>query len=88
MRHERGTEVDKDWLRQLTSAYTPNVPIVTPARFSGRRDALERCRRLLDRPGATLLLFGDRGVGKTSFCNVLLHGKHHKSWQASGGDPE
>jgi hypothetical protein len=85
----RGVEREQNALYdRLKGAYTPDIPIVTPALFSGREDLLERARNLLGRPGATLVLFGDRGIGKTSFCNVLLYGKQFRSRQASAGKPE
>lgn len=73
---------------RIERAYTPDIPIRDPALFSGRAKLLERCRRLLPRLGVTLLLYGERGIGKTSFCNVLLHDKRSRSWQASSGNPQ
>jgi hypothetical protein len=56
----------------LGQIYTPTQPIRQPELFSGREELLNRCRRLFGTRGATLVLLGDRGVGKTSLCNVLL----------------
>jgi hypothetical protein len=63
--------------------YTPDVPIFDPALFSGRRDDVEQFRRLLATPGTTIAIFGERGVGKTSLCNVVLHGQRHLRKNAS-----
>ena len=49
----------------LGMVYTPDGPILDPSLLSGRDWLLSRCERLLGSRGATLVLYGERGVGKT-----------------------
>lgn len=60
--------------QQLAQIYTPGVPITDPALFSGRQRLLSDLRLELPVAGRNFVLYGERGVGKTSFYNVLLHG--------------
>jgi hypothetical protein len=59
--------------KQLAQIYTPSVPIRQPELFSGRTQLLADLRDQLAISGRVFILYGERGVGKTSFCNVLLH---------------
>lgn len=61
--------------KELAQIYTPGIPIIDPKLFSGRKNLLHDLAIQLDIPGKVLILYGDRGVGKTSFCNILLHGR-------------
>jgi hypothetical protein len=65
--------------------YTPDTPIFDPALFSGRARELNSGRRLLATRGATLVIYGPRGVGKTSLANVLLHDRVALRRNASKG---
>jgi Cdc6-like AAA superfamily ATPase len=56
---------------ELNDVYTRG-PITDPSRFSGREEQLELCRSRLSVPGMSFVIYGDRGLGKTSFANVLL----------------
>jgi Cdc6-like AAA superfamily ATPase len=56
---------------ELADVYE-NGPIQDPARFSGRADLLERCHAELAKPGMSFAIHGARGLGKSSFVNVLL----------------
>jgi hypothetical protein len=50
-------------------------PIRQPERFSGRVALLNVCRSELAKPGMSFAVHGARGLGKSSFVNVLLAGK-------------
>src|SRR4051812_16958702 len=69
---------------ELARIYTPAAPITEKALFSGRTELLEKCRSVMSESGATLIVYGDRGIGKTSLSNVLLHGKRSVTEIASG----
>jgi hypothetical protein len=56
-------------------AYTPSAPITDSSLFSGRSELLEQCRQQLGTPGMSFVIYGERGVGKTSFWSVLLSGR-------------
>ena len=59
---------------RLSRVYTPSTPITDPDLFAGRREVLDRAGLLVGKAGTTMLIHGERGVGKTSFVNVLLGG--------------
>ena len=56
---------------RLAKVFTPNRPIHLPALLSGRLDLLFRLQDDVLTPGKHVLLYGDRGVGKTSIARVL-----------------
>lgn len=66
----RELKVEKQLEDQLREVYTPGIPIRNPTLFSGRKAILEECRTHVG-TGATLVIFGESGVGKTSFQNIL-----------------
>ena len=61
--------------KQAASVYTPGVPITDPKYFSGRDNLLNDLTDQLDIQGKVIILYGDRGVGKTSFCNMLVRNR-------------
>jgi hypothetical protein len=60
---------------ELALVYTPSTPIAQPKLFSGRNALLADLHDELTTKGTHLVLFGERGVGKTSLWQVVLHGK-------------
>ena len=56
---------------RLAKVFTPNRPIDLPDLLSGRLNLLYRLQDDVLTPGKHVLLFGDRGVGKTSIARVL-----------------
>ena len=58
-------------LDRLAKVFTPNRPIRLPALLSGRLNLLYRLQDNILTPGKHVLLYGDRGVGKTSIARVL-----------------
>lgn len=52
-------------------AFTPSSPIQDRDLFSGRREQWQQLLGTLSQAGQHALLFGERGVGKTSLANVL-----------------
>ena len=55
---------------QLGSAFTPAAPIRDTTLFSGRSELLIRIADAVNQPGMHCILFGERGVGKTSLANI------------------
>ena len=58
-------------LVRLGSVFTPAAPIQNEDLFSGRNDLLVRIAHAVSQRGMHCILFGERGVGKTSLANIL-----------------
>lgn len=58
----------------LSNAFRPHAPIEDPNSFVGRQNELERVREALDSAGQHVVLYGERGCGKTSLANVATTG--------------
>jgi Cdc6-like AAA superfamily ATPase len=56
---------------RLNEAFTPNRPIDLPKFLSGRVDLLYQAIDAANTEGLHVVLFGDRGTGKTSIAKVL-----------------
>jgi Cdc6-like AAA superfamily ATPase len=55
----------------LNKVFTPRAPIQDRKIFSGRIDQLRSCLDLISEKGAHGILYGERGVGKTSIANIV-----------------
>ncbi len=55
----------------LGSAFTPSAPVSSLDLFSGRSDQLNRITDVVFQRGQHAVIYGERGVGKTSLANVL-----------------
>ena len=51
--------------------FTPTTPIDERALFAGRRRQLQKVTDVINQKGQHAVIFGERGVGKTSLSNVL-----------------
>lgn len=58
-------------LSKVEQAFTPAREIEVPELFSGREDVISQGLRALRSPGASLCIYGNRGVGKTSVAKQL-----------------
>ncbi|SFQ02119.1 AAA family ATPase [Hydrogenimonas thermophila] len=56
----------------VRSIFTPNRPINSVELFMGRKDIVKSVIEGLNTPGQHLLLYGDRGVGKSSLANITV----------------
>ncbi|MFV0922767.1 AAA family ATPase [Sphingomonas parapaucimobilis] len=61
----------KERLRLAADTFTPSRPVQAREIFKGRTDQLFDCLSISDRLGLHGILFGDRGVGKTSIANMV-----------------
>jgi Cdc6-like AAA superfamily ATPase len=61
-------EIDK---RGVRKTFTPHKPISEIQSLFGRQNELMRILGCLDTPGRHVLLYGDRGVGKSSLAKVV-----------------
>jgi Cdc6-like AAA superfamily ATPase len=55
----------------LNTVFTPRAPIEDRRIFSGRIQQLAECLDLIEERGAHGILYGERGVGKTSVSNIV-----------------
>ena len=58
---------------RLNKAFTPNRPIDLPEFLAGRRNLLYRAYDAARTAGLHIVLFGERGTGKTSVARVLAY---------------
>lgn len=65
------TDEQKKKLGLIGEIYTPSYPIEIRELFSGRTAQLRSVFDYLGQKGKHIIVFGDRGVGKTSFSNVI-----------------
>ena len=56
---------------KLRNTFTPTQPVADPQMFAGRRDILENLISALEDQKSHVILFGDRGAGKTSLLRML-----------------
>ena len=60
----------------VREVFTPHIPVDEISNFFGREDEVSRFVSLVNSPGQHILLYGDRGVGKTSLavttCKLIL----------------
>lgn len=56
---------------KLSSVFTPGSPVHRRDLFAGRFDQIMQMTAALSQPGQHVVLYGERGVGKTSLANVL-----------------
>lgn len=55
----------------LTTAFSPSAPVKDLDSFSGRCEQLERITEAVLQTGRHAVVYGERGVGKTSLANVM-----------------
>jgi Cdc6-like AAA superfamily ATPase len=56
---------------QLNDAFVPTQPISTRALFAGRLAEIDTIVHAIFEHGRHIILYGERGVGKTSFANII-----------------
>jgi hypothetical protein len=60
-----------DLLARASQVFTPGSPVNNKSLFSGWLDQINRALAALKQPGRHPVIFGLRGVGKTSLANCL-----------------
>src|SRR5215471_20500687 len=58
-------------IARLSGAFTPAAPVGDAELFTGRNDQIMRCISAIPQRGLHIVVYGERGVGKTSLANVL-----------------
>jgi Cdc6-like AAA superfamily ATPase len=56
---------------KLRSAYTPSQPVFDPRMFAGRMGVLKAAIRAIEDQRLHLVIYGERGIGKTSLLHML-----------------
>jgi GTPase SAR1 family protein len=56
---------------RLRNSFTPAQPVVDPRMFAGRREILETLIRAVEDQRSHVVIYGDRGAGKTSLLRML-----------------
>lgn len=67
---ERGDPRTRERVR-LRSSFTPAQPVIDPRMFAGRREILESLIRAVEDQRSHVVIYGDRGAGKTSLLRML-----------------
>lgn len=57
---------------RIGTVFRPAAPINRADLFAGRRDQIKRLVDTINQPGQHAILFGERGVGKTSLANMVF----------------
>lgn len=74
----RGRALEQgDWqaLRsEVLDLFTPGAPVDEFTLFAGRQSQIQKLRDTLDSRGRHAVVFGERGVGKTSLVSIFHHG--------------
>ena len=60
------------FIAEINSAFTPGAPIDSKDLFAGRKKQREKVIGTIFQKGQHAILFGERGVGKTSLANTLF----------------
>lgn len=61
-------------LMQIDQVFSPSAPIKTKDLFLGRSQQLEEVTNSIQERGQHIVLYGERGVGKTSLANIISAG--------------
>ncbi|MET7939099.1 AAA family ATPase [Streptomyces sp. NPDC005302] len=56
---------------RLAQVFTPSAPVASRNFFAGRVDQILEVTSAIAQPGRHVMLYGERGVGKTSLANIL-----------------
>ncbi len=57
--------------QKVAAAFTPSAPIDNSALFAGRTTQITKLLNAITQKGQHAILYGERGVGKTSLANVM-----------------
>src|SRR5438128_18427 len=69
---KHGLERNKEILAyQVGTVFTPAVPVSEEGLFAGRGGQIRRVVDVINQRGQHGIIFGERGVGKTSLANII-----------------
>lgn len=58
-------------LSELNKVFSPSAPIISKNLFFGRLEQISKISEAINERGQHAVLFGERGVGKTSLANII-----------------
>lgn len=61
-----------EMIGKINAAFTPSTPISSLSLFSGRQEQVQRLIGACFQPGQHVVLYGERGVGKTSLARIII----------------
>ena len=64
---------------RVSTVFTPSAPVSRTELFAGRTDQLRRVVDAINQQGQHVVIYGERGVGKTSLANILSEHLHSPS---------
>ncbi|MES2737268.1 MAG: ATP-binding protein [Verrucomicrobiota bacterium] len=64
--------LDFQLLGRIHAAFTPSAPINKLDLFAGRSEQIQRLFGACSQPGQHVILYGERGVGKTSLARIIM----------------
>ncbi len=82
MTNSHSENEDKIWLeriRAISQVFSPSAPIEQHDLFFGRINQLSDILDVIDEKGQHCVLYGERGVGKTSLANIIHTNADHFS---------
>ena len=79
LKHQIPQESRDDLANRVSTVFTPAAAISRSGLFSGRRDQLRRVVDAINQQGQHAVIYGERGVGKTSLANILSDHLHAPS---------
>lgn len=53
------------------TVFTPTIPVSEESLFAGRMDEIRRVVDVINQRGRHAVVYGERGVGKTSLANII-----------------
>ncbi|MFD3226853.1 AAA family ATPase [Rahnella aceris] len=65
---------EKQKYKKVDDYFTPSKPVSTPSNLRGRNAEIEMILRALTTPGKHCMIYGDRGIGKSSLALSTLEG--------------
>src|SRR3990172_405528 len=66
--------VADEWMElsiKVGEVFTPSAPVDVKQLFAGRKEQLIQIADVINKKGQHAIIFGERGVGKTSLANVI-----------------
>ena len=77
-------------LSRLRDSFTPSQPVAHAQKFAGRRELLSQLIHLIEDQQLHVVLYGDRGIGKTSILRIVSNlardAEYHVSYASCGSD--
>lgn len=67
-------KAEQEKTEKVNSFFTPSKPVSSPSNLRGRNDEIKKILGALTTPGRHCMIYGDRGIGKSSLALSTLEG--------------